>query len=326
VDNSSQAVFSSDPGDPWVRAAPYNNMGWAGGWLFAYSAEDFSVKFDPYWFRNAPVDSRARAMTVRMPCDRLPEAEKEGCNGSALTQITNGITRTEWFFGGETGPRPGAFMPSWAATIPETTIYTLQTDPPLPGQGTWGFKQGIATKQNQLPVMVASGYYYEQSPFKLNNCPNCNPLGLSNDDRHPDSPYILPVNADDDGNPFVYSYGKPVLQDVNGNSISEADLETIDLASIKRDAENRPIAAGYAIELVEVIVKYLASMENQTLQAADFKTNRVTPVEDGALPDYSESLGHPMMQPLCGTIPVDYASVPKNEAEAQAFALRKCWE
>jgi len=332
VDNSSQAVFSSDPGDPWVRAAPYNNMGWAGGWMFAYSGDNFSVKFDPYWFRTAPGDSRARDLTVAMPCSRLPTAEQtaSGCSGDekVVTHITNAITRTDWYGAGETGPRPGAFMPNWAADLKDeddnlvsVATFALQTDPPLPGQGTWGFKPGNATKQNQLPVLMVAGYWYEQSPFKLNNCPNCNPLGLSNDDRDPEAPYILPVNEDDDGNPLMYSFGKPKLQDVNGNTIEEADLATFNPVNIKRDSENRPIAAGNAIELVEVIVKYL-----EATGPANPVQHRVTPISDGALPDYTATYGHPVMQPLCGTIPKDYASTPKNAAEAEAVALQKCWE
>jgi len=331
VDNSSQAVFSSDPGDPWVRDAPYNNMGWAGGWMFGYSGDSFSVKFDPYWFRNAPGDSRARDLTVAMPCNRLPAQEiiDSGCTGDTkvLTHITNGRTRTDFFANGQTGARPGAFMPNWAADLKDSAgnprtvqTFALQTDPPLPGQGTWGFKPGVATKQNQLPTMIASGYWYEQSPFKLNNCPNCNPVGLSNDDRNPDAPYILPVNEGADGNPLVYSYGKPKLLDINGNTIEEADLATIDLANIKRDAENRPFAAGKPIELVEIIVKYLAT------GAANPVQNRVTPVADGKLPDYTATYGYPVMQPLCGTIPKDFASTPKNDAETLAAATKKCWE
>ncbi|KPK40990.1 MAG: hypothetical protein AMJ69_00265 [Gammaproteobacteria bacterium SG8_47] len=344
VDNSSQAVFSSDPGDPWVRSAPYNNMGWAGGWLFAYSADEFSVKFDPYWFRTAPGDSRARDLTVAMPCDRLPsvlttaeitagetKSEKDRCldgddgtnDGKAITHITNAVTRTQYFAPGYSGPKPGAFTPQWSATLPaadQKNTYALQTDPP--GEYTWAYGPAVVAKtQDRLPALVASGYWYEQSPFKLNNCPNCNPIGLSNDDRHPDSAYTLPVNAGDDGNPLLYSYGKPKLLDVNGSVIEEADLATIDPDNIMRDSERRPIAAGHAIELVEVIVKYLAASG-----PANPAQHRVTTVSDGALPDYTATYGHPVMQPLCGTIPKTAADTPKNAAEAELVALQRCWE
>ena len=325
VDNSSQAVFSSDPGDPWVRAAPYNNMGWAGGWLFAYSAEGFHVDFDPYWFRTAPGDSRARNLQADMSCERLPVAEQtsSGCSAGEKvhTYITNGVTRTEYFAPGYAGPKPGAFTANWSAPItPWVTTYALQTDPP--GEYTWAYGPAFTAKtQDRLPALVASGYWYEQSPFKLNNCPNCNPIGTSNDDRDPGSAYTLPVNEGDDGNPLLYSYGKPKLLDVNGNVIDEADLPTIDPSNIMRDGEKRPITAGKPIELVEVIVKYLAATG-----PANPVQHRVTPVADGALPDYTATYGHPVMQPLCGTIPKTAAETPKNAAEAEASALQKCWE
>lgn len=309
VDNSSQAVFASDPGDPWVRSAPYNNMGWAGGWMFAYSGDSFHVDFDPYWFRTATGDSRARGLQMAIPCDKLPTPEQVGCVGKGITTISNSVTRTQWYEAGETGPRPGAFTANWAANLPAPVpTWALQTDPPIaPGQ-TWGFKAGSAAKQHQLPAIMVAGYWYEQSPFKLNNCPNCNPVGLSNDDESADAPYILPVNMDPaTGGPMLDTNGKPMLKRDGG--------------VIVRAAENRPVADGEPIELVEVIAKYLAATG-----PANPVQHRVTPVSDGALPDYTVSYGHPVMQPLCGTIPKDYASIPKNDAEAQAMALQKCWE
>jgi hypothetical protein len=37
VDNASLSVFSNNPLDTNVKATPYSNEGWAGGWMFAYS-------------------------------------------------------------------------------------------------------------------------------------------------------------------------------------------------------------------------------------------------------------------------------------------------
>ncbi|MDH5546082.1 MAG: bifunctional metallophosphatase/5'-nucleotidase [Gammaproteobacteria bacterium] len=271
VDNSSQAVFSSDPGSTLVEAAPKNNNGWAGGWLFAYSADNFSVKFDPYHYRTANVDSRARELTVAVPCDRLPAAEQAGCTDKAVTQITNGTN--------------GAWMANWGANLPAPlTTYALQTDPVPAGKLPWNFKSGTASKQNQLPALSVAGYWYERSPLKLNNCPNCNPAGLSNDDNSAEAPYILPVNVNDDGTPALDASGKPVLlYDADGN--------------ILREADNRPKVAGKAIELVTVIEKYLAANG-----PANPVQNRITLVDGASLPG-RDVFGFPVMQPLCGTIP-----------------------
>lgn len=272
VDNSSQAVFSSDPGNTWVKPAPENNVGWGGGWLFAYSGDGFSVKYDPYWLRTPNVDSRARELQVAMPCERLPMAEQPGCVDKAVTQITNGSN--------------GAWMPNWSATLSApVATWTLQTDPPLAGQPLWTFRPGSATRQNQLPVASVAGYWYARSPLKLNNCPNCNPFGTADDDDDSEAAYILPVNMDPaTGGPMLDASGKPVMKrDADGN--------------ILRDADNIPQADGEAIELVEVIEKYLAATG-----PANPRQHRVTLIDGVSLPG-RDVFGFPVMQPLCGTIP-----------------------
>ena len=272
IDNSSQAVFSSDPGSALVDPAPKNNNGWAGGWLFAYSGDNFSVKFDPYWYRTANIDSRARELKVAMPCDRLPVSEQAGCTDTAVTQITNATD--------------GAWMPNWGATLPApVATFALQTDPRPAGQKPWNFSAGSATRQNQLPTLTVAGYWYERSPLTLNNCPNCNPLGTSNDDNDAQAPYILPVNLDPaTGGPMLDGDGKPVLQrDPDGG--------------IVRNADDIPQAAGEPIELVEVIEKYLAA----TGPAAPVQ-HRITLIDGASLPG-RDLFGFPVMQPLCGTIP-----------------------
>jgi 2',3'-cyclic-nucleotide 2'-phosphodiesterase (5'-nucleotidase family) len=83
LDNSSMAVFSSDPNSPVTPRPTYNNLayvtgpsgvagkagvspgaglpveglsgntlGWGGGWMFAYSAEGFHMNLDPYFVPN----------------------------------------------------------------------------------------------------------------------------------------------------------------------------------------------------------------------------------------------------------------------------------
>ena len=314
VDNSSQAVFSSDPMSALVEKAPKNNNGWAGGWMFAYSGDDFSVKYDPYWFRNAPNpaipypgDSRARDLTVRMSCARLPEAERiapdctldtEGkWHGSRVTHITNNVD--------------GKWMPNWSKKFTSAvTTYALQTDAPPAGEKIWNFVSAPAASQDKIPVMSVAGYWYEQSPFKLNNCPNCNPIGLAAGDEDPEAPYILPVNMDESGNPMLDEHGKPKLKYENG--------EIVRVKTAAED-ENRPVADGKPIELVTIIEKYLDYLMTTTGQGANPRQNRVT-LWNGAKFPGREVFGFPVMQPLCGTIPrkLDDGSIVTAELN--------CWD
>jgi len=188
IDNSSLAVFSSNPNSPVTPRPNYNNavyapggdkagqspgaglpvlglagnsLGWGGGWLFAYSADGFHVDFDPYFTPSwqaikangaagsgidlglnsqtatPPTDtSRARNLTVKMPCSSLPAQDKlrheVGSNGETKDAVTglypvgtNVITLNNDVTCGTGGTgygvtvitkaKDGVYMPSWTA-------------------------------------------------------------------------------------------------------------------------------------------------------------------------------------------------------------------
>ena len=140
--------------------------------------------------------------------------------------------------------------------------------------------------------MTVAGYYYAQSPDTLNNCPNCTPIGYSNDDNSADAPYILPVNMDPaTGRAMLDANGKPVM------------LRNPD-GSLVRDSQNRPQAAGEPIEFAEILVKYLQAPENiydseRGRGPANPDHPRITLLKP--LPG-RDVFGFPVMQPLCGTV------------------------
>ncbi|MDO8704058.1 MAG: 5'-nucleotidase C-terminal domain-containing protein, partial [Sulfuricaulis sp.] len=305
LDNSSLGVFSTDPNNPTSLNAPYNLEGWAGGWMFAYSGP--TISFDPYWIRRGPNpanavingvtlpaypgDSRSRSVKVTMPCNRLPVAERAACDASGLGKAVTTINNAT----------DGKWMPSWAAAVTENTdtdltndivVWTSQlgTEPAVSPK--WQNKSSKPTAQHQLPVMTVAGYYYAQSPDTLNNCPNCNPVGYSNDDNSADAPYILPVNMDPaTGRGMLDAAGKPVM------------LRNPD-GSLVRDSENRPQSDGEPIEFVEILVKYLQAAENAYDTArgrgpANPAHPRITLLKP--LPGRAV-FGFPVMQPLCGTV------------------------
>ncbi len=295
LDNSSLAVFSTSPNDATSLNAPYNNEGWAGGWMFAYSGATFD--FDPYWIRRGPTagvypgDSRSRNIKAVMSCERLPVSEQSACfangTGKALTVLNNGTD--------------GKWTAAWNTALSVNTdtdpsndiiVYTSQLGREPQLNPAWQNTAGKPTAQHQLPVMTVAGYWYAQSPDTLNNCPNCNPIGYSNDDTSPDAPYILPVNMNpDNGRAMLDDFGKPVL-------LTSAD------GSLLRDSQNRPQAAGEPIELVEVLVKYLQTAEN------DYDAQRGRGPANPAHPRITLLqplpgrlvFGFPVIQPLCGTV------------------------
>lgn len=327
VDNSSRSVFGSDPA-----------IDWRGGWMFAYSGTDFSLQLDPYSVSKAAADgsgvdwnatngnqyynpanpihagvdpfaanrksSRARNLMVRMSCDKLPTAviapetlsEQQKCldagTGSAVAQIVNGTD--------------GNWIPVWskafAAPLP---IVRLTVGTGVGTSAPWVLANATAAAQNQVPVLVAAGYWYQRNPQTLNNCPNCTPFGTSSDKTLSDAtPYILPVNADAAGNPSRDSNGIPLVK-----VYTDADLAagTIPAGAKVGDWIPDPVAGynfgkpqvlGRAIDLVEVLEKYLATGD------ANPTTGRVTLWNGATLPGRT-TFGFPVMQPLCGTVGKD---------------------
>ena len=267
IDNSTLAVFGSDA-----------NKDWRGGWMFAYSGNQFGFTLDPYFVQTnvgTPTQtSRSREVHAAMSCDRLPPADQAGCFGSTVATINNAVD--------------GQWTPSWSA--PYTTNGTPTPRPIVSLTPTgWTFNNSTAARHFQYPILTVAGYWYAQSPDTINNCDNCFPTGTSSDINSPDAPYLLPVNMDPaTGNAMLDSYGNPVyVRDSSG--------------AIVRDAQNRPVVAGVPVDLTVVLEKYLAATG-----AANPTYPRIKLAKP--LPGRASTNGVPYMQPLCGTIGKDPAA------------------
>lgn len=320
VDNSSLAVFSTDPINTTVLSNPYNNEGWAGGWMFAYSGPTLS--FDPYWVRRAPTpgvypgDSRSRGIKVTMPCGRLPtsvvapetKSERTKCEesglGKAETMINNDLA-SETAMDPVSPKRPGDWTPSWAANAPAGSQASFRDLVVNEQTGAWSHQAAPAshTKWNHMPVIEVAGYYFERAPYTLNNCPNCNPRGTADvvpgQNLSPNAPYLLPVNMDPaTGRAMLDANGRPVLETENG---------------ITKWLDGHPVSAGQEIDLTMVLEKYLQSPGAETASAADTEydaergrgpanpeSHRITLLKQ--LPGREHSGGMPLMQPLCGVV------------------------
>ncbi len=339
VDNSSLAVFSTNPLDTTVKDAPYNNEGWAGGWMFAYSGP--TLKFDPYWVRRGPDgpysgDSRSRAITVTLPCDLLPSvaltkddpenpgtlvSEKTACEhtglGSAVTMLNNDDTSESPLEAGQ----PGAWTAAWKAqVIPSGNVYwDLTIDDET---GAWSSTNGPGghNKENHRPVMDVAGYYFSKAPYTLNNCPNCNPRGMEAvvagaAEMGAGAPYLLPVNMDPaTGRAMLDDSGRPKFK---RDSITNAIIWTT-------DADGNPIAPvvdGDPIDLTVVLEKYLQApgAEGPEYTAYDSDrgrgpanpaAHRVKMIRD--LPGREYFGGIPVMQPLCGVVASYFSNPPSR--------------
>lgn len=339
VDNSSLSVFSTSPLDTNVIAAPYNNEGWAGGWMFAYSGP--ALKFDPYWVRRGPQgaysgDSRSRGITVTLPCALLPSialtaedplnpgvmvSEKTACEntgaGSAFTMINNDDSSEYPVVAGQ----PGAWTTAWAAqVIPSGAVYKdLVVDE---NTGAWSTSNGPAghNKENHRPVMEVSGYYFSRAPYTLNNCPNCNPRGTEAvvpgaAEMGPGVPYLLPVNVDP-------ATGRAML-DENGRPVFKRDPLTNAILWTTDEAGNpiAPMVDGDPIDLTVVLEKYLQAPGHEGAEYTAYDTergrgpanpaaHRVKLIRD--LPGREYFGGTPIMQPLCGVV-ASYFSKPASD-------------
>lgn len=331
LDNSSLAVFSTSPMDTNVKEAPYNNEGWAGGWMFAYSGPTFS--FDPYWVRRGPTagvypgDSRSRGIRVTLPCNRLPAGELDPTQ-TCVQDPTTGA----WSYSKETmvndnrtsetavaaGARPGDWTPAWAANAPagsQATYRDLVIDETT---GAWSHQAAPAshTRVNHMPVLDVAGYYYARSPHTLNNCPNCNPRGTADvvpgSDLAPDAPYLLPVNMNPaTGRAWLETNGRPALE--------------TDGASHTLWVDNHPVVKGEEIDLTQVLEKYLQAPGNEaaaTPQDMQYDMDRgrgpANPVAhrislQKPLPGRETYGGIAIMQPLCGVV-ASYFSKPSPDA------------
>jgi hypothetical protein len=363
VDNSSLSVFSTSPLDTNVKASPYNNEGWAGGWMFAYSGP--TLKFDPYWVRRGatpppspsdntgayPGDSRSRAITVTLPCDRLPSvlavveypegsgtlvSEKTACDlsgaGSAETVINQDNAST--------GAVPGNWTTSWNQTVPGYAVPTTAdvNDPNTDwgGQkyrdlvvdentGEWSSRRGPwnHNKFHHAPRMEVAGYYYARAPYTLNNCPNCNPRGtapVTVGENLPDgAPYLLPVNMDPaTGRAMLDSNGRPVLKTVTVGGVTKTMWEN-----------GHPVSDGVPIDLTEVLEKYLQVADENGEIEGEVRTDedKAYDAARGRGPANPESHritlirdlpgrdyygGVPMMQPLCGVVASYFSNPPSR--------------
>lgn len=330
IDNSSLAVFSSDPNTPVIVQPRYNNgygnplsplygtspgaglpvkglagspSGWGGGWLFAYSGEGFHFDFAPYFVPNvtynpdntltaAPLTntSRARSLTIKTLCKYLPPTDQTATacdvndlatrHATTLTKATDGVWTSAW-----------------------STPYATPKNVFLLNPDGWQFLQGLPNQPNvadaaarpfQFPAFTVAGYFYGQSPDTINNCNNCAPIGTSNVVGDPEAAYLLPVNMDQNGNAALDGNGNPIyVRDDSDNVVME---------------NGKPRIEGDPIDLTTIIEKYLAHLG--TVDSGNLPLNRIGLVNnDGSgtisLPDFTSTLGFPVMQPLCGTIGLD---------------------
>ncbi len=358
LDNSSSAVFSSDPNSPVTPRPNYNNaygtnntlantvpgmysgpaiagitvlsplvnsglpvkglagntLGWGGGWLFAYSADGLHMNLAPYYIPTSQAapeydaatnsvvavplsdTSRARSLTMKMPCKYLPPVERATANNGAACNMADTVSRYSTTL---TNATNGVWTPNWSNTYVaqgETAknAYLLNPDGWVYMQGTPNQPTTVnaVARPFQAGLFTAAGFFYAQSPNTINNCSNCYPTGLSKIVGDAEAAYVLPVNVDVDGNAALDANGNPkYVRDATTNAVIMEN--------------GKPKLEGAPIDLTTVIEKYLASLG--TVTAANLPLNRIGLVNnDGSgpitLPDFTGTLGFPVMQPLCGTV------------------------
>ncbi len=265
--------------------------------------------------------SRARSLTVKMLCKYLPPKEQaaKACNVDDLDTLYSTTLTTA--ADGKWTPNWGDTLASQCTALGKTCgpkqVYMLvldntsTTDP----EAGWQYLQGLANQPNspnaaarpfQLPTFTVAGYWYKQSPNTINNCNNCLATGLSNVVGDPEAGYLLPVNVKDDGSAALDGSGNPIfVRDGAGNVVWETDY----------NGKRKPKIEGSPIDLTMVLEKYLKHLGDTDggVTADNLPLNRIGLVSnDGtqsiSLPDFTGTLGFPVMQPLCGTIGKDEAA------------------
>jgi 2',3'-cyclic-nucleotide 2'-phosphodiesterase (5'-nucleotidase family) len=336
--NNAYGTNGQDPGAGLTKYGLGGSpMGFGGGWLFAYSGEGFHMDFAPYFVPSAQVvksgapgsngsgiyldidpvtgkpyniqvaaaatdTSRARSLTLKVPCKYLPPTE-QASNGCSVADT---VTRFQTTL---TTQADGKWTSSW--NTPFTTakqVYLLNPE-------GWQYLQGLANQPNQpnaaarpfqMPSFTVAGYWYRQSPDTINNCNNCYAAGTSTVVGDPNAAYLLPVNVGQDGNAALDADGNPIfVRDSNGNVEWETDYNN----------KPKPKIAGAAIDLTLIIEKYLAHLEAEDggVTSDNLPLNRIGLVNNNgtgpiSMPDFSGTLGFPVMQPFCGTLGKDATS------------------
>jgi len=314
-----------------VKGLSGNTMGWGGGWLFAYSGEGFQLNLAPYFipsFQNtfngivgydaatntitsaaATDTSRARSWKIKMPCKYLPPAERATANNGAACNLADLQTR---YLTTLTKAENGVWTANWATPYANQgesakNVFLLNPDGWIYMQGTANqpTTANAAARPFQAPLFTAAGYWYAQSPNTINNCNNCYATGLSNVLGNPDAAYLLPVNMDADGKAALDGNGMPIF-------VRDADNKIV--------MENgKPKIAGAPVDLTTIIEKYLASLQTvtgekpQTVTVENLPVNRIGLVNNAGnalttLPNLTDALGFPVMQPLCGVVGKDVAT------------------
>lgn len=193
-------------------------------------------------------------------------------------------------------------MTGWSAASGIASVIKLTSGTGVGASAPWSLTTQAISKKLQVPVVVAAGYWYQKNPQTLNNCENCTPFGLSNDKTLSDAtPYILPVNADENGNPMRDSNNIPVVK-----VYTDADAAAVTIPTGFKVGDwipdpaagynfGKPQVLGRAIDLVEVLERFLKTGN------ANPVTGRVTLWNGATLPNRA-LFGFPVIQPLCGTI------------------------
>ena len=341
IDNSSLAVFSSDPGGVVTPRPNYNNavyapggtkagqspgadlpvlglagnsMGWGGGWLFAYSADGFHMDFDPYF---------------------VPAWQKVKANGAAGSGIDMGLNTQTTTPASDTSRArslkvnmtckflPPAEIVSTGCSVADTTTrYTTVMTNGADGVYTTNWKTNYGTAPNNVLGAAAKDVYMlNPNGWQfLKGTPN-NPLGALAVKAPFQAPSFTvggyfyaqsPDTINNCNNCYATGYSTvvgnpdaayllPVNMDENGNASLDANGNPVYV----RDANNAIMFGADKKPLVA------GSPIDLTVVIEKYLASLGGEVTAGNLPLNRISLlkalpasttGFPVMQPLCGAI------------------------